>query len=478
LFSQNHLNDLKYHQDYDSTLYPFIHGVASGDASDNSVIIWTRITPKIKMRSLSAIWEIAIDSAFTKIIKTGEYQTLPEDDYVVKIKVQGLKPATQYFYRFKSKNIYSPIGKTKTLPAKNQHVNNYSAVFFTGSNYNAGFFNAYTVVYKKENIDAVFHMGDYFYEYENNRYGNNPKRQLKPENECVTLQDYRTRFSHYRMDKWLRLLHQKCCWYVEWDDHEFANNAYNEGAENHQPEEGNWIERKNNALKAYNEWMPLELNKKNSVYRSFDIGKLAKFIMLDSRLSRTYQKVNANDTSKTLLGKKQLQWMFDEILQAQKDSVKWIFLMSQVMFAHIQIAGSPINNDQWDGYHYERNEILDFVDKHNVKNLIIVSGDIHSSWANIIKTPGGITIPEFITPSVTSPSVSKPVGALSNVFIKTLWPDVKYVDLARKGYMKIDIKQDKIKVTWQFLKTIKEPSEEISRTRIMIYKIGQKFKKE
>lgn len=473
--AQNSVEDLKYHNDFDSTLYPFFHGVASGDASQSSVVIWTRVTPKIKMRSIDVSWEISEDSTFTTNYKSGKYRTLPENDYTVKIKVENLKPHTVYYYRFYAFNKYSEIGITKTLPANNENVNNYSAIFFTGSNFNAGFFNAYKVVYKYENVDAIFHLGDYLYEYANNRYGHNPNRQIRPENECITLQDYLTRYSHYRLDKWLRKIHEKYCWYVEWDDHEFANNSYINGAENNQPEVNNWQQRKDNALKAYYEWMPVEPNKENSVYRTIEVGKLAKFIMLDSRLNRTFQYVNANDTTKTLLGKEQLQWMFKEILKAQKDSVKWIFLMSQVMFAPLQILGSPVNNDQWDGYHYERKKILEFIDKHNVKNIIIISGDIHSSWANVIKTPQGIIIPEFITPSITSPSVKKFFGAFGNLILKNFWSDVKYVDLAHKGYMKLDIKPEQIIVSWHFLKTIKVESDKISRTKVIIYKIGHKF---
>jgi len=164
-FSQTIENDLKYHPGFDKNLAPFFHGVASGDASENSVIIWTRVTPKKITNSINVKWLIASDSLFKNIIDSGNYTTTPNKDYTVKIDVKNLTAFNTYYYKFISLSKESEIGKTKTLASKSDNMKKFRPVFFTGSNYNAGYFNAYRSICNRNDIDAVFHLGDYFYEY-------------------------------------------------------------------------------------------------------------------------------------------------------------------------------------------------------------------------------------------------------------------------------------------------------------------------
>ena len=441
----------------------FHFGVASGDATDSSVIIWTKIVPDTNYDTIAVKWQISKDSAFNNSVE-GKAFALKETNYSVKISVSGLDPNSVYYYRFIVLGKYSPIGKTKTLPSKNQDVKEYKAVFFTGSNYNAGFFNAYAVVNQFKDIDAVFHLGDYIYEYGNDSYPHKKIRKVKPDKECISYEDYNERYETYRLDADLRLCHANYCWYVMWDDHEIADNSWKGGAVNHQNNESKWEKREDKALKAYFEWLPVSFDDKNKAYRSFDVGNLVKFILLDTRLTGRDKQTNKNDSSKSLLGNDQRQWLYSQLIQAKTDSVKWIVIMSQVMFAPLRIGKKVLNNDQWDGYEYEREKLLDFIDSIRLTNIVILSGDIHSSWANIVKTPGGITVPEFITPSVTSPSVGRIPGKISNLAIKTFWNDVKYLNLWRRGFMQITFSPDTLFVKWYYLKTVKEHDTTIIKT--------------
>ncbi len=482
LFSQNLVKDIKYHPGFDSTLAPFYHGVASGDATDTSVIIWTKTTPEILMRSISINWLVATDSLMKNIVQQGKMQALPENDYCIKIDVKNLSPNTFYYYQFINSDKKSVIGRTKTLPDKSDNYSLFRPVFFTGSNYNAGYFNAYKNICNRTDIDAVYHLGDYFYEYGTNTYGNNKNRPLMPPYEVVSLQDYRTRFSHYRLDPDLREAHRLYCWYVIWDDHETADNSWTGGALNHQPNEGNWNVRKNAAKKAYFEWMPIKENKDSSIFSTFSVGKLARFILLDTRLQgRDFQGTDPYDTTKTMLGKPQLHWLFAQLLKAKKDSVNWIFITQQVMFAPFKIANKIVNPDQWDGYEFERQEIIDFIKNNNFTNVVIISGDVHTSWANEIyfnNKKDSIVIPEFITPSITSPSISKFPAFFAKLFIKTTMPHVKYVNLTKKGYMILNIIPSSITAEWYFLRTIKTPNTSIkSQHFVKIQKPDLKIQK-
>ncbi len=460
---------------YGQSFYLFPYGVASGDATDSSVEIWTKIVPKNKDNTIVVKWQISKDSSFKKKLE-GKAIALKTKKYSVKFLVSGLDANSIYYYRFYTLRQYSPVGKTKTLPSKSQKIKKFEAVFFTGSNYSAGFFNAYAAVNKMKNIDAIFHLGDYIYEYGNNSYPRKKVRKVKPDKECITYEDYNKRYETYRLDTNLMYCHANYCWYMMWDDHEFADNSWKGGAVNQQKNEGNWDTRENNALKAYLEWLPVSFNSKNNAYRSFNVGNLAKFILLDTRITGRDKQTDKNDSTKSLLGNYQRKWLYSQLLQAKADSVKWIFIMSQVMFAPLRLGGKVMNNDQWDGYEYERKKLLDFIDANKLTNIVIISGDIHSSWANLVKTPGGIAVPEFITPSITSPSVGRITGKISNVAIKFFWKDVKYINLWRRGFMQMTITPDTLFFKWYYLKTIKKTDATIKKTVRRKYAEGKIFK--
>src|SRR5262249_25119219 len=140
---------------------------------------------------------------------------------------------------------------------------------------------------------AVMHLGDYIYEYGADGYGSDIGKALarnhEPANECVSLADYRKRHAQYKADRDLQAAHAACPWFCTWDDHESAHNSYRTGAENHQPEtEGEWSVRKQAAVQAYLEWMPMRDppagRPREAVWRKFDIGDLATLFLLESRL--------------------------------------------------------------------------------------------------------------------------------------------------------------------------------------------------
>ena len=163
------------------------------------------------------------------------------------------------------------------------------------SNWPFGYFNVYKAIAQRDDVDAVIHLGDYIYEYGVDGYGGQVGEQIgrrhDPVTEIVTLEDYRTRHAQYKSDPDLQAAHAIAPWYCTWDDHESTNNSYRSGAENHNPEnnEGDWTARKQVAVQAYMEWMPVrELQPgraAESIYRSADWGDLASIFMLESRLT-------------------------------------------------------------------------------------------------------------------------------------------------------------------------------------------------
>ncbi|NSW45896.1 MAG: alkaline phosphatase D family protein [Bacteroidales bacterium] len=473
MLSQNHReykfkNRLSF--SLDPAYAPFYHGVASGDPLDTAVIIWTRVTPSGQVDSILVEWQMALDTNFTQIVKFGQKWTRANRDFTVKIDVGGLSPNTWYFYRFKAFNLYSIIGRTKTLPAESSSFDNFRIAFIGGTNYNNGYYNALNTLTMKNNIDLIIHNGDYIYEYETNHYGTHPDRELSPNWECITLEDYRMRYAHYRLDPDMRLAHQQYPWIVTYDDHETANNSWKDGAENHQTNEGNWIDRKHAGQQAFYEWIPIReindpQNPDNKIHRLFKIGKLARLFCLDTRLEGRDDPngLGIDDPNKTILGTKQYNWLTNELYKSQyTDTCTWKILVNQVMISPLLIAGQVVNKDQWDGYRYERQRLLNYLYGWNIKNTVVTTGDIHTSWACDVpnQTIGqygpngqGVGTVEFVSPSITSPSISFG-GGIGASAIYASNAHIRWVDLEHRGYYILDIRPNKVQADWFFVDDI------------------------
>lgn len=272
----------------------FRHGVASGDPHTDSVLLWTRVTPdSAGAGDISVSWEVAADAGFRRVVSHGVVHTQAARDFTAKVVAEGLHPGTEYFYRFRAGKAISPAGRTKTLPQG--PVNDIVLAFVTCSLYPAGYFNAYDHIAKRERLDAVVELGDYYYEYGagEHDYGMETGRKLNripdPPHDVVTLADYRIRHALYKSDPDLQAAHARAPWICVWDDHETANDSWVGGAENHDPKtEGPWITREQAALRAYYEWMPIREPEPGRAFeainRSFQFGDLATLIMVETRL--------------------------------------------------------------------------------------------------------------------------------------------------------------------------------------------------
>lgn len=267
----------------------FNHGVASGDPKHDRVVIWTRVSP-VNPGPAPVRWIVARNRELTDVVKTGVVETSEARDYTVKADVTGLRPGAPYFYGFRAGTAQSPVGRTKTLPRG--RVAEAKLAVASCASYAHGFFNAYKALAERDDIDLVVHLGDYIYEYGISGYGGDVGLQLgrvpSPEVECTRLEDYRARHAQYKTQAELQAAHAIAPWIVVWDDHEVANDLFSAGAENHQPNEGEFASRKRAALQAYYEWMPIRDPEPGrafeAVNRSFDYGDLFTLIMVETRL--------------------------------------------------------------------------------------------------------------------------------------------------------------------------------------------------
>jgi alkaline phosphatase D len=451
----------KNRSDLDPLAAPFFHGVASGDPTSSSVVLWTRITNNEELAEV--FWEVSTDTLLMNVLANGSTTTTSDVDFTVNVLVENLPANAWLYYRFSHNGIYSPIGRTRTAP--DAGVENLRFAVMACSNYQDGYFNAYRDVVTKNDVDAILHLGDYIYEYGIDDFspGGDTSRLHDPDEEILNLEDYRIRHSQYKLDRDLQELHRQYPVIAVWDDHETANNSWMGGAENHtEGAEGNWEARKNDGKRAYFEWMPMrETN--GSIKRTFSWGSLVDLIMIDTRLEGRQEQAGTSgaqvtDTNRTLLGAEQLEWFKSNLSQS---NAQWKIIGNQVMVSPLRIFGNPVNEDQWDGYPAEREKILKHIEDNSIDNCVFLTGDIHTSWANDIprnlnnydaSTGAGSVAVEYVCTSVTSSSFL--TFGVPVQLIQVFNPNVKYADLSKRGYLLLDINASRVQGDWVHLNTI------------------------
>lgn len=481
-------------QDGDPRL--FQHGVASGDPLGDRVILWTRVTAPATRSAVGPIavdWRIAADEALARVVARGTALAAAERDFTVKVDAAGLEPGRTYFYAFTAGGQQSPVGRTRTLP---QHgVSRVRLALACCANYPAGYFNPYRCIANREDLDAVVHVGDYIYEFDNGVYGDGTalSRIPEPRREAVTLDDYRTRYATYRSDPDLQEVHARHPFIVVWDDHELTNDAWSGGAGNHNPEsgEGAWETRQAAAYQAYREWLPIREagDRQIHLYRNFRFGGLADLIMLDTRGLRDRQAAGDDLTAlaspqRTMLGAAQEAWLFDQMRSSRAAGTAWRVLGQQVMFSRLSFPNKPVPMvDTWDGYQAARGRVLDFLTAAKMNDVAILSGDVHSSWAfDVTRDPwGGYTARtgagslavELVAPAVSSPPLFANQQLREGIpALRFLMPHVKYLEGDSRGYVLIDITARQMQADWYHVPGVMERSATESKAVSLVCERG------
>lgn len=376
---------------------PFRLGVASGDPEPDGIVLWTRLATEptvpetMPQEIIKTRWEVATDESFGNVVQSGTALALPQLGHSVHVEVAGLKPHHWYFYRFHAGSETSPVGRTRTAPAKNAMPDRMRFAFTSCQHYESGFFNGYPHM-QKEDLDLVIHLGDYIYEYA----GQDKRPRKHIGGEIVGLNDYRTRYAQYRLDQTLQETHRLFPWLVTWDDHEFDNNYADLVSEQDGVSPEEFLARRMNAYQAYYEFMPLRRRSfpqgpHMTLYRRCQFGRLANFHVLDTRQYRTdqpngdHQKPMTGkvfDTTATMLGEKQEHWLMANLL---KSTSTWNVLAQQVMMAPLNRGEGDqrrYSMDQWPGYEISRRRLLKFFHERSIPNPVVLTGDIHLNWVN------------------------------------------------------------------------------------------------
>ena len=500
------------------TQTPFRHGVASGDPLSDRVILWTRLTLPKGQKAEQVIWQVATDQKFKNIIRQGKARAEEASDRTIKIDCDGLKEGTAYFYAFRFDG-HAATGRTKTLPKAG--VKKLKLGVASCANYNAGYFTSYRGLAQRGDLDAVVHLGDYIYEYASGVYGKHKARTLKPPHEVITLDDYRTRYAHYRADPDLQAFHAQHPVIAVWDDHEIANNSWRKGAENHDPEkEGVFSERQLAARQAYFEWLPIRPRAQKQIYRRFAFGDLAHLIMIDTRHDGRAEQLEFKSfikppkteggrpsfdasaftqkwmkRSRRIISRAQELWLKKSLREAKRNAL-WTLIGNQVNFTPAlmpdladtkppkffeplaqvkqlaQAAGLktlPLSLDSWSGYPAAQKAVEDAIAQTGNPTLIL-TGDTHHGWA----TPFGVKPigTELGGPGVSSPGLESYVNASD----RKKWhkkfrganPNMSFFDTRHRGFMVVEITRDKADAQWVWADISRRRGKLTAGPRLMI----------
>ncbi len=462
-------------------------GVASGDPTATEITLWTKLgdihekmQKDLKLYILDNIQRNpnnALKAEFLREIVIPASKITKKSDYVVKIRLTNLEPGKNYFYIFDYAGVRK-LGRFKTLPTGN--VESLSFGFVTCQNYEDGYFTAYKHLAEEEDLQFIVHLGDFIYE---KSYGEKiPGRKLNfPSGDkfAKTLEDYRYLYKLYLSDPNFQAARAMHTFINIWDDHEFANDYYFDFSKGYYMLPSHpkiYSENKEASLKlrmasiiAWHEYIPadvkLKLDDKNPlnwirIYRDFKVSNFLHLICTDERSYRQSQCPKRFQSpgcetqyTHTMLGSQQKSWFFDKL---KENGFSWKVWANGVQFVQNRINGLYGSTDAWDGYIKEREEIISFVKKNNINNMVVITGDRHAFLAAEIPDnfsenykPIGV---EFITGTLSAINASeakwfkrdfpfKDVDEYTQAEIKQN-PWIKYLNHKTWGYSVLKLTKD------------------------------------
>ena len=461
---------------------PFQLGVASGDPAPDGFVIWTRLAPEpldtayLGQTIFEVAWEVAEDSAFSRIVKHGTGWARPHLAHSLHVEVHGLAPGREFFYRFRLGRYESATGRALTCPAADATPETLRFAFASCAHYEQGYFSAYRHM-AADRPDLIIMLGDYIYE---DAWGERRVRQFNTL-EAVTLEDYRHRYTQYRTDPDLQAAHAACPWLVTWDDHEVDNDYVGTTSE-HELCGGAAVReafpaRRAAAYQAWYEHMPVRPSRLDPamairIYGATDWGRLARFYVLDTRQYRSVQacpavptaercdfakgrkilfggagganRIDPNDAgckaaladeSRTVLGEAQEQWLDGALGES---AMAWNILAQNVLLMTVAegTAEAPrLYSDAWAGYPPARERLFAMLARRRTANPVVLTGDIHSFWVNDLANASGRAVGvELVTSSIATSTYDKTATQPLN-------PGAVFHDGIHNGYIRCELRR-------------------------------------
>ena len=426
---------------------PFSSGVASGDPTTDSVVLWTRLDPPMSAAPAQVRWQVALDPTFGRLVVEGEATAAADRDYTVQVSVSALPPGETLYYRFTTLDgAHSRLGRTRTLPTATPErarlaVTSCSSLF-------SGFFNAYARLAERNDLDLVIHLGDYIYDFvdEDEQVRVPPDESADPN----TLSAWRARHRLYLRDPDLRAARAAHPWLVMWDNHDVDAG---DGGDPRDP------------IQAFREYVPMVApvpEDPRVSYRGVRFGDLVDIALMDVLLHRTPAMQTAPPD---LLGAAQWAWLEARLAGPP---AAWRVLGSQKLMTTLAYPaiGLPTASD-WDDHPASRTRLLTRLAA--LGDNVVLSGDLHFTIANdLVDAPlsaearydpasgeGSVGV-ELLASGVSRGNVDETacMGAcgpgsealFENIrgLVASMNPHNRFLDLTQHGYGVVDITAERV----------------------------------
>ncbi len=476
----------------------FPEGVISGDPTPDAITLWTRVHDVEGKGTVEV--EVARDRGFRKVVARDLVKTSHDVRYSVKARIAGLDPHEEYWYRFSTRGEESSVGRFRTaLPPDSRQPVRFA--FFSCQDYTFGYFNAHNLLVK-EDVDFVVNLGDYIYAEAYYRPGDAfAGVREDPIGFSETLDQYRAKYALYRTEAPLRKMHAKFPMISIWDDHEVQDNyAGGAGPTGGLSPELRYTEaRKAAAYRAYFESMPTFRVKRGSdrIYRAMRFGRTVDLILLDQRQYRADQPCGDPqlgppcadlESPRTFLGGAQRGFVKRRLRSSR---AAWKVMANQVMvMPTLYPGGDFIGFDSWQGYPQERRDLLEFIRRRKIEDVVFVTGDIHTFVAGDVRVNNEDQTPvatEFVGGSISSPGLGEGGGGVlpgANPLdpktpdsiidiLRSTNPWARDAEFDHHGYGLVKATQKGFKCTLKRVDTVKRRSRTELPDQRYTYKIGR-----
>jgi alkaline phosphatase D len=409
--------------------FEITHGVASGEITNDSAVIWSRSNREAQMQ---VEYDISSDFLQPKSLNSTSLAN-QMTDYTARAMLEGLKPDTAYYYRvwFSRSNLYqdnsnstllsdSLSGTFRTAPAPDHSSPTTKPISFIfaadlgGQRHcrqsDTGGYSIFKSM-KELSPDFFIANGDMIYaadkcpvEGPSDNWKNIPGNFsgiADPDVNWTNIEQVRdTYLKHWqynRADPYLQSFLQNVSMYSQWDDHEVINdfgalwqywNSFNKDRKDY----ANLVNEGRDAFFNYSP-MYRNLDEKDRIYRSFNWGPNLDVFILDARSYRSPNNLaDIPNNNKTMLGSEQLHWLKQSLMDS---SAIWKVISSDVPISVPTGANASIlGRDGWangndtnysskTGFENELQQLLAFLDEINIKNIVFVTTDVHFP-ANIL----------------------------------------------------------------------------------------------
>ena len=451
----------------------FPDGIKSGDPLPTGGTIWTRIPPPSSGGSATVLWSVADDAAMGQVVLGGMATTDAEAGYSLTIPLRRLAPDRWYYYRFEHDGVGSVVGRLRTAPLPHAPADRLRYAFASCQQRNASYYVAHRAI-AQEGVDFFLHLGDYVYVSDGG---------------TITLDDYRGVYRRFHSNPLLQDLHAAVPLVAVWDDGEFYNGVDRTGDP----------VRLAAGRTAWFEHMPVRRRRDDRIYRSLRWGGLADLHLLDTRQYRDQEVpantrfgniIDAQDTSippgeqmfapgRTTLGSRQKAWFKRSL---RRTRATWSLVGSSYDMAPWKIidrdtpelrarnpdlqrnGGVYVSNEAWDDYQSERRELMEYIARHRIPNVVVCSGHTHFYKASDIMpdfddAASPVTAMEFVTGSLTADPDPRTIASeellhvAESIMMTANTPYLKLIDLLNQGYTLVDVTPEEVIVEFRVLDT-------------------------